>query len=183
MRSRSAPSSVASRARESHGSAMPSSDTVRSGMRPKFGAIKFCSQREEPGGKGRFPAPTMQKSVSPEKCLLRQIFGTAAVVAKPVRQINEWPLPAAYDASEGGHVAPQNFLDIRLIHGGTHDITSYGMTNSANDWLHFLSFVKITQPRIARNLSYSMKRIIRRRKLCFRIQNSTIIRKCRRQKP
>jgi hypothetical protein len=58
--------------------------------------------------------------VGAQKSFLRHLFGPAAVTAKTVCQVDQWPLPAPDNPFKSGNIAGQHFVDIVLIVACAH---------------------------------------------------------------
>ena len=118
-------------------------------------------QREEPGRESGVFSPAGKGTIGAQKGFLCHVLRAAAVVAKPIRETYERPLPATNDALEGGNVSRQDSFDIGLVFAHAHaeiPFDEYDLSSSLPVAFLLLVYFRENATESVEGLSHLMQR-------------------------
>ena len=84
--------------------------------------------------------PAQECAKRAQKCLLRHVFGTTAIPAETVCEVDQRPLPPSNDPFKRRRIASQHAFNIRPISSAlTGTYRRQGQTDRRSSRLHFLN--------------------------------------------
>jgi len=84
--------------------------------------VQVGGEGKQPCGESSLTAPFRQSSKRSDEGFLGHVFGSAAVVAEPVRHVDERTLPASNDLLERGQISLQYAINGLCVVRRAHDL-------------------------------------------------------------